>query len=394
MVCSLLISRGALSTTTILFLLLAIVSKDFSHQWKAFYTNRFLLFFTLLFLIPFVSGLWSENLSKWSDVVRLKAPLLFFPLAFAGRWSFTPKQWLWIAGTFIGVALAGCGWSLWHYVQNMEAVHQGYLRAKTLLTPLENDHVRFSWLVNVALMTCLLLTHLVHQKNRQVFLCLLALFFAVYLHVLSARTGMISFYLFLLLYAGWFLYSRRNLQTAALLVTILVTLPLLAYVAVPTFQNRVRYLVYDFSFVKKAEYLPGANDGARVMSIKAGWQVLQQHPLGVGAGDVMHEAEKWYAAHVPNVLPTDKFYPSSQWLLYGAFAGWIGVVLFTIVLVLPFFITGLHLKPFWIALHTTAAFSFAFDMGLEVQYGIFLYAFATFWWWKWLRESSNANRQT
>ncbi|HEV7332611.1 MAG TPA: O-antigen ligase family protein [Flavisolibacter sp.] len=386
MMVSLLIGRGALSIATILFLLLAIVRNDFLQQWKTFLRNPFLLLFTLLFFIPFISGLWSEDLSKWSDVVRLKLPLLFFPLAFAGSWQFSQKQWTLVAAVFIAVVFAGCCWSLAHYLQNMEAVHEGYLRAKTLLTPLENDHVRFSWLVSIAVMTCFLLTHFVQHKTSRILLWCTALFFSVYLHVLSARTGMISLYIFLLLYAGWLLLQKKKVKIAALLLFAFIALPVIAYFAVPTFQNRFRYLVYDFSFVKKAEYLPGANDGARVMSLKAGWQVLRNNPLGVGAGDVMHEADKWYAEHVPNVLPTDKFYPSSEWLLYGAFAGWMGVVLFTVVMLAPFFSSVWLPKIFWYALHATAAFSFAYDMGLEVQYGIFIYAFVVFWWWKWGRE--------
>lgn len=386
MIVSLLLGRGALSTATILFLVLAIVRKDFKQQWKTFLHNRFLLCFTLLFLIPFVSGLWSEDLFQWSDVVRLKLPLLFFPLAFAGSWQFSQKQWTITALVFILVVFAGCCWSLAHYLQNMEAVHEGYLRAKTLQTPLENDHVRFSWLVSIAVMTCFLLNHFLQHKAYRILLWMAALFFAVYLHVLSARTGMISLYIFLVLYAGFTLLQKKNRMLTVLLLLAVVFLPLLAYYTVPTFQNRVRYLVYDFSFVKKAEYLPGANDGARVMSLKAGWQVLQQAPWGVGAGDIMQEADKWYAEHVPNVLPTDKFYPSSEWLLYGAFAGWLGVVVFTLVMIIPFFTSVWLPKIFWVALHATAAFSFAYDMGLEVQYGIFLYAFVTFWWWKWGRD--------
>lgn len=391
MMVALFLGRGVLSSATILFLLLAIVRKDFSQQWKSFLHNRFLLGFTLLFFIPFFSGLWSEELSKWSDVVRLKLPLLFFPLAFAGSWQFSQKQWMMVAGVFILVVFAGCCWSFVHYLRNMEAVHEGYLRAKTLLTPLENDHVRFSWLVSIAVMTCFLLNHFILHKTYRFLLWSVALFFALYLHVLSARTGLISLYIFLLLYAVWTLIQKKNRTLTVFLLLSVITLPLLAYYTVPTFQNRVRYLVYDFSFVKKAEYLPGANDGARVMSLKAGWQVLQQAPWGVGAGDVMHEADKWYAEHVPDVLPTDKFYPSSEWLLYGAFAGWIGVMLFTLVMIIPFFTPVSIPKIFWAALHATAAFSFAYDMGLEVQYGIFLYAFVTFWWWKWGR---NVKRQT
>jgi O-antigen ligase len=387
MMASLLISRGALSVSTILFLLLAIVRKDFRQQWKTFLSHPFLLFFTLLFFIPFLSGLWSENLAKWSDVVRLKLPLLFFPLAVAGSWQFSQRQWLLVAVFFLGVTTIGCVWSLLHYLQNAAAVHEGYLRAKTLLTPLENDHVRFSWMVSVAAMTCFLLLHLIKQKVLGILLGVLAAFFIIYLHVLAARTGMISLYIFLLLYAGWALLKKRSVQTAAIVFALFISLPVLAYFTVPTLQNRIRYLVYDLSFVQKAQYLPGTNDGARVMSLKAGWQVLQQNPFGVGAGDVMHEANKWYAANVPDVLETDKFYPSSEWLLYGAFAGWPGVLLFSIIMFLPFFVSIKQHKIVWIAIHATAAFSFAFDMGLEVQYGIFLYAFITCWWWKWLRET-------
>jgi hypothetical protein len=62
-------------------------------------------------------------------------------------------------------------------------------------------------------------------------------------------------------------------------------------------------------------------------------------------------------------------------------------------MLLPFFVSTPPYKIFWIALHATAAFSFAFDMGLEVQYGIFLYAFLTFWWWKWIQGTSNVKRE-
>ncbi|HET7898584.1 MAG TPA: hypothetical protein VFL47_12950, partial [Flavisolibacter sp.] len=102
---------------------------------------------------------------------------------------------------------------------------------------------------------------------------------------------------------------------------------------------------------------------------------------------------KWYAANVPQILPTDKLNPCSEWLVYGAIAGWPGVVLFTAILLLPFVYPPRQHRLYWVAFHATAAFSFLFDMGLEVQYGIFLYAFVTFWWWRaasgeWLVASS------
>ncbi len=51
----------------------------------------------------------------------------------------------------------------------------------------------------------------------------------------------------------------------------------------------MQYILYDLSLVQKGQYVEGSNDGARTMSLQAGWQVLEQNPLGAGAGDVMTE---------------------------------------------------------------------------------------------------------
>ena len=78
------VSRGALSVSLVLFVCLALLHKNFFAQVKTFAATPFLLGLSLLFFLPFVSGLWSDDLHKWGDVVRIKLPLLFVPLAFAG----------------------------------------------------------------------------------------------------------------------------------------------------------------------------------------------------------------------------------------------------------------------------------------------------------------------
>lgn len=384
MIASVFISRGALSVSTILFVGLALVHKNIRRHFRQFAAEPFFWMFSLLFFIPFVSGLWSTNTDQWSHVVRIKLPLLFLPLAFAGSWSFSKRQWRIIANVFLFCVAAGCVWGLTDYLQNAAQINESYQRAKTILTPLEDDHVRYSWLVSIAVILCSLLFHQAKAKGSKTVLLLLAVFFVAYLHILSARTGLLSLYLFLLLYAAYFLWKTKKQRWSLVALVCVVVLPLLAYFILPTFKARLHYHLYDLSFVQKQEYLPGSSDGARVMSLKAGWQVLQQNPLGAGAGDIMQEADKWYAANVPQVLSTDKFYPSSEWLMYGGFAGWSGVVLFTAIMLMPLFRRPKRFQLFWIAFHATAAFSFAFDMGLEVQYGVLLYAFITFWWWKWL----------
>jgi hypothetical protein len=123
--------------------------------------------------------------------------------------------------------------------------------------------------------------------------------------------------------------------------------------------------------------------------LRAGWSILASHPFGTGAGDITSEEEKWYQAHVPGMVSTDKFYPCSEWLMYGNMAGWPGIILFTAILVVPFLYRPQQHKVLWVLLNSTAASSFLFDIGLEVQYGVFLYAFIILWWFRWFHSQNS-----
>jgi hypothetical protein len=326
--------------------------------------------------------LWSADKEEWQDLVRIKLPLLFLPLAFAGNWQLRRNQWHFIALFFITLVAAGTAWSFEKYWMERDAVAESYLKAKVFLTPLQNDHVRFSWMVAVAVLLCLWFAE---NKTRWLrwMPVLLALWFSFYLHLLAARTGLFSLYLMLLFYAGWKLLKFRNKTVVITVIVLALTMPLLAWYALPTFQNRIRYFGYDHAFIRSGAYLPGGNDGNRVLSYRAGWHLLKTHPLGVGAGDVFAETDAWYRKHVPGMQPSDKLYPNSEWLLYGGSTGWPGVLIFTAVMLLPLLYTTPAHRWWWRLLSGTAAATFIFDIGLEVQFGVFLYAFLLLWWWKW-----------
>jgi len=111
---------------------------------------------------------------------------------------------------------------------------------------------------------------------------------------------------------------------------------------------------------------------------------MSEHPVtGVGFGDIAEVTKKWYEVNYPSMIAADKIYPSSEWLIYGAGCGWPGFILFTFIMMIPFLIRVKN-KLIWYLLNVTAAFSFLFDIGLEVQYGIFLYSFIVLCWSKWM----------
>jgi hypothetical protein len=391
MLVALFISRVFLSIAMIGFVGMAVLHKNFLFQLRAWFKNYFLFGLSLLFFIPLISYFWSDNITEWADVMRVKLPLLFFPLAFAGTWQLNQKRWQILTIVFLILVFISSMWSFAYYLGNFKIVHEGYLKAQVIPTPFENDHIRYSWLTSIAVLLCLLLIE-VTKKTQRFFLAALALWFIVYLHVLSARTGLICLYFILFAYLPrlFLLNKRRKLALIGLFAVIV--LPFAAWALFPTFQNRVSYFLYDVAHVQNQQYLPGSNDGSRALSIKAGWNILQKHPIGVGAGDVFDNANEWYRTQVPNMLANDKLFPSSEWLIYGCVAGWLGVMLFTATMVFPFLLKKIRHRFFWCMLHLITAFSFLFDIGLESQYGIFLYVFVVLWWWKWFTANEYQTR--
>ena len=384
MISCLFISRAFLSMSMVVFFIVALFRKEILNQIRTAFKNPLYLSIMILFFIPLVSGLWSSDHVKWVDVVRIKLPLLLFPISFAFSWPLLEKDWNRIALFFAAILLVAISWSFFNYLYHAAFFNEAYLRAKLIDTPFDNDHVRFSWIVVAGVIVNVVLWLNTDKKGFKIIIGLIILYFIFYLHLLAARTGLVSLYLIGLAGIIAIIFSTQRKKWAIPFFVLLIVAGISSWLIFPTLQNRYRYFKYDISTIKSNHYVPGSNDGARILSLRAGWYVLKQHPFGVGAGDVMHETDKWYSANVANMVETDKFYPCSEWITYGMFAGWPGVVLFTAIMLVPFLIKVPRFSFIWKILNGTAAFSFIFDIGLEAQYGAFIYPFIILCFYKWI----------
>jgi O-antigen ligase len=388
MLVGLLFSRFLLSSGLIIFAVSCFVGQSGKNKIRRFVYSPLLWSMSLLFVLPLLSGLWSEDTLKWSQILRIKFPLLLLPLCVAGLDDFKKEDWEKIAFAFLSVILIGAGWSLWQYLQDRQLAQEAYLRAQTIQTPMGNDHVRFSLLVSIAILTAAFLSVQNYKKLARgvvVGLWFAALLLLIYLHVLAARTGLICVYVASLIAMIWFLAKLKNTWRYGWVLLFIIAIPIISWFVFPTFKNRISYLRYDLSSVKDNVYRSGSNDGNRLVSIKAGWELQKEHPFaGVGFGDIETETRRWYLANYPQMADTDRILPSSEWMIYGAGAGWPGTLLFSMIMVIPFFCRALRANICWVLLNVSIALSYLFDIGLEVQYGVFIHAFILLWWYKWL----------
>jgi len=383
MLVALFVSRAALSITLVLFAVTALANKDLKRTLVAFSNTPLLIGISLLFLFPLLSGLWSSDVGSWADAMLLKAPLLMFPLAFAGNFNFSKKQWLQLGALFIGLVVAGSIWSISHYLKEPALIEQGYLRSQTLPTPLENDHVRYSWLVALALPLLILLILKSNSDLLKFFCIVTAGWLVVYLHILSARTGLLALYVMVVAFIIWFMLKKAKPIVSFALLAALIAIPIIAYSFLPTFRNRIKFVRYDYGYMKDGHYLPGGNDATRVISFIAGWELMFEKPLtGHGYGDIRRATADWYAREYPMVKEEERIIPSSQFLVFGVGCGVPGFIVVCIALILPWF-TKIRHRFAWCALNLAIAFPFLYDIGLEVQYGVFIYCISVLLSWKW-----------
>lgn len=387
MLIALFFSRALLSGTIVAFTVVSFCHSAIKKHLRQFFSSPLLWGMSLLFFLPLLSGLWSSDKHEWSLIILIKLPLFLLPLSFAGPISFSKKQWEWLAYFFIIIIAAGSAWSMFNYIPDAVAINANYLKAKSIITPLENDHIRFSWLVAVALLFSVWLSYSKKKENKIVSwsLVIIAVWLVIFLHILAARTGLLSFYIMLACALIWGLIKKMKPVYSIALFVFFLAIPFLAYKALPSFQNRIKYFLYEIDYFKKANYLPGANDAVRVISIKAGWNVMKQNAVtGTGFGDVIGDTKKWYDEHYPEMNERDKIYPSSEWMMYGSGCGLPGFLIFSFVMLIPFFIRTSN-PLLWYLGNTTAAFSLLFDIGLEVQFGVFIYSFIVLWLYQWLK---------
>lgn len=368
----LLLSRALVSLSSVL-----IVVPFFFHR-QLDQKTRILLVAVLLILFPvIVSGLWSENTPLWWNSVVVKLPLVTMLLGIRSVY-FSSEQKTKLTYLYLLFISLGCIWSFAYYLLDPAAIQAAYLQAKTLPTPADNDHIRFSWMVVVAVMLGFHSLLTAQQKTTRYLLAACLVLLVVYLHVLAAKTGLVCLYTGGMIYVFYLIIVQKKWKTGLLLLVVCATAAFLCYQTMPTLRNRVQYVLYDFSNYSSGQILPGYSDASRWLSMKAGYQLIAQNPIqGMGFGDMLAAVDQWHQLNHPSSLAYERFLPANEWLVYGTGSGLPGVLCFTVGFVLLLYRTTSR-NIFSVILTTISLVPFLFDDTLEGQTGILVLAFIAF----------------
>jgi O-antigen ligase len=333
-----------------------------------------LLAILFLFLPVLLSGYWSMDKQLWWNSLSIKLPLLTMLLGLSSV-QLSSRRWEQIVWIFLFLVCVGCCWSLLQYSTEIQ---EAYLQAKTLPTPADNDHLRFSWLVYLAVLLGLRCMFFEKKKTVRYVLGAAVFFLVAYLHILAAKTGLVCLYAGCFIYFLYAVFFQKKWKLALYIIVIAMAVGSFFYYTTPTLRNRIQYVVYDFSNYSQGIQMPGYGDAARWLSIRAGYDITNQHPVtGVGFGDILMEIDQWHQKNHPSSLSYERFLPANEWLVYGTGSGWPGLLCFTAGILLLLY-AGTSTHPFSIVLSLTSLIPFLIDDTLEGQYGVVILAFIAF----------------
>ncbi|MCS7036783.1 MAG: O-antigen ligase family protein [Saprospiraceae bacterium] len=305
----------------------ALVWRSLANSFRAFLAHWPLALLGLLLLIPFVSGLWSEDLVSWLSRVRVRVPFVVLPWAFANLPALNARQYdgvlYALVWTMVLLGIGVCVNYALHQEQILEAMEHG----KPI--PVPRHHIRFSLMVATAILagSWLWVRGFVLRYAWERPLLVGAMLFLVgFLHFLSVRSGLAVLYAGALFGLVQWVWRSRQWKVALGSVAAAGALLWFSFKIFPSMQEKWDYTVHDWQQYHRRD---GADysDSERWVSLQVGWMLWQAHPwLGVGTGDLSSEMKRVVEAHFPEHVKTFKL-PHNQFLYLMASTGLVGLLL-------------------------------------------------------------------
>lgn len=300
------------------------------ENWKEYWrSKRYWSLMVFFFIVAMTVPYSTESGQYMHNRLMVKLPFLLLPFAFFSVPNWTKKEIQCLFYAFVGLLVFGSLKVLVEYSLNFEYATAAVGRGDTITH--EVNHIRYSLMVVVGLM---LLIYLYRKQfvwkypwERWVQIGV-GVFLLVFLHILAARSGLILFYLLISFYLVEYIYTSGKYMLGLVIFFFLMSLPFLSYQTIPSFKNKIDYVVWDFQEFQKGK-TEGYSDGQRWLSWQIGWEIAKENPiLGIGAGDLKKEVWGYYETHHPLMKPNLYKMPHNQFLTVWAGSGILGLCLF------------------------------------------------------------------
>lgn len=360
---------------------------------KTYFRHPEFWIISLLFVVVLL-GFWSlEDLHFWQERLRVKLPFLLLPIAFflvprLSRRQFHGLLYFWVGLLFftsIGIGI--------HYLLNQEEIITLMQQGHPIPTP--RNHIRFSISLAFGVISGIYLIwkqYYAWRPFEKKIILIATIFLFGFIHFLSVRTGIVALYaaLGIIIFSQTILHKKYFLGLG--LVLLLGSLPLIGYQFIPSFKAKINYMKWDMQMYLKGE---GGNyaDAGRMTSLKVGYDIFRKHPImGIGPGNLRMATKKIYQEEYPDYV--EALTPHNQFLYTLAGSGLVGITLFSIAFLFPFFYQKNYQNPLFLGFYGILFTSFILEHSIENALGIGFCSFFLLLMVNYLNGRENLNKKT
>lgn len=367
-----LFSRAALSISMFLFGINAIRDVP-PREWLR---QKWWLLGLAWVAIFAISGLWSEDKGQWNDHLQTKLPFLLLPLAFSYQPRFSGGQLRFFTISVAVMLLISAGYTISIFLSDPVYYINEYKVSHMLPTLPKKDHIRSSMAAALFVIWCVYAWPQMTGKRMKLIVGSCMALLVVYIHVLAAKTGLLSFYLFLAAWGVYLSFGRQKLLGIAVIVAMPVVL-FIAMRSLPTLRERFVYIGYTIFMYQHNERTDNLGDVARLVSYQLSGKLIAAHPMtGVGAGDMKHEMDAMYERYYPQTDEHGRLLPHNQFLVVALGCGIPAMILFIVWVFWPLTKMRRNRQSFFFFIVWFILFiQLMIEPVLEVQFGVFVYLF-------------------
>ncbi len=277
------------------------------------------LVLVISFILTALSLIFTNNFNTSFDKIILKLPLLLIPFAVFSFKNVTENFRHKMIVVFNYAMFLPAVVSVYNYLINKTLFDDLILQSKPL--PVEFGyglyHIQFSVLLAAAIVLGVIaLLQNTIRNNQMTFWFLLVLVGVniVSLHVLSARTGLLSLYAaaFVVIYQY---FKKIEIKKKVTISALVILLPLLFILFSTSLKNRIFNTYEDLKVTVSGK---DANDYSMAMRVAAwynAFDVIKENPLlGVGVGNVDAVLKENFEEFNPQITPQNRKNPHNQFI--------------------------------------------------------------------------------
>ena len=272
--------------------------------------------------LQFAGGMWSANADAWAFSLEVKASMVFLPLVAGMPGTSIRKAFLWSVVWSVVAYLAGrlalAGWHHgvegdprhWRYTGLAGDVHPTYLSL----------HAAVAWL------------GLGQSSQSPRVRWALTGMLALSIGLLGSKAGILA--AVGVSAAGILLRWMRGLKAGPGAVPVGLSsafIAILLMTAGLTASGRFQEMRTAAAVVESESAPVSSSSAGRVAVWRSSWELLAEHPFGVGTGDVTDELQTIYERDGIVYAQDRRLNPHNQWLQAGVAFGWPGVLMVTFI---------------------------------------------------------------